>query len=85
MLDLKENYKGKYSNVTCDLCRKENDTTEHLFKCEKLRRLAGQELPIACLNCPNMKLSNFLKLAMVIREYVELSWLEMGTDSNAQP
>jgi hypothetical protein len=31
MLELKTNYKGSTKNETCDLCKTEKDTTEHLF------------------------------------------------------
>jgi hypothetical protein len=37
MLELKTNYKGVNKNETCDLCKMENDTTEHLFECKKVK------------------------------------------------
>ena len=38
MIEVKCNYKGKYKNdLTCPICKIENDTTEHLFDCKKLK------------------------------------------------
>ena len=38
MLELKSNYKGNNQNETCDLCKIEKDTTEHLFECKEIKR-----------------------------------------------
>ena len=38
MLELKTNYKGSTKGETCDLCKTENDTTEHLFNCIEIRK-----------------------------------------------
>ena len=44
MLEIKENYRGRLGDPTCPLCHLETDTTEHLFKFEKLKEwnLDGQ-------------------------------------------
>ena len=36
MTDMKNNYKNKYENITCNLCKKEIDQQSHLFYCEVL-------------------------------------------------
>ena len=38
MLELNCNYKGEKISETCDLCKREKDTTEHLFECREIRR-----------------------------------------------
>ena len=38
MLELKSNYKGNTKNETCDLCKNERDTTEHLFSCTEIKK-----------------------------------------------
>ena len=37
MTELKCNYKNQYTDLKCNLCKEENDTTEHLFACKILR------------------------------------------------
>ena len=35
MIDAKCNYKGQYkTNLICEVCKEDNDTTEHIFKCK---------------------------------------------------
>ena len=34
MIDVKANYKNKYRNLECEICKVE-ENTEHLFKCKK--------------------------------------------------
>ena len=37
MIETKCNYKGNFRNNTkCDICKLEEDTTEHIFKCVKI-------------------------------------------------
>ena len=36
MLDIKCNFKGKYSNTLCPLCKKEEDSQKHLLVCDQL-------------------------------------------------
>jgi hypothetical protein len=36
MLDLKCNYRGKYSEVNCPCCKLEEDTQQHLLSCRSL-------------------------------------------------
>ena len=39
MTELKCNYKNQYKDVKCDLCHTDNDTTEHLFQCPKMKEM----------------------------------------------
>jgi hypothetical protein len=50
MLELKSNYKGNNQNETCDLCKIEKDTTEHLFECKEIKRQVGSVPKIAVLH-----------------------------------
>ena len=36
MTKVKINYKSKYENLLCDLCKTEEETTEHLLNCQAL-------------------------------------------------
>ena len=38
MIDVKANYKNKYRNLECEICKVE-ENTEHLFKCKKYHDL----------------------------------------------
>ena len=73
MLELKANFRGKYGDALCDLCKNNEDSTEHLFECEKLISLLGQKLPVDSIRAPNKSLSEYLNQAMLIREWV---WLD---------
>ena len=35
MIDVKANFKNKYRNLECEICRIE-ENTQHLFKCKKI-------------------------------------------------
>ena len=43
MIEVKMNYKGKYNDMKCPICKKEDDTMEHLFECEELKDKVGEE------------------------------------------
>ncbi len=46
MLDIKNNYRGKYTNITCRKCKKEVETQEHILQeCEE-----GDAVPINVQN-----------------------------------
>ena len=36
MVDVKTNYSNRYDDTLCPVCKVENDTQEHVFKCTKL-------------------------------------------------
>ena len=40
MIDVKANFKNKYRNLECEICRIE-ENTQHLFKCKKYHDLNG--------------------------------------------
>jgi hypothetical protein len=44
MIELKSNFKGKYSDVLCPACGEENETTEHALVCKEYRKLTGHLL-----------------------------------------
>ena len=41
MINVKANYKNKYRNLECEICKVE-ENTEHLFKCKKYQDLNGK-------------------------------------------
>ena len=44
MTETKANFKGKYNDLTCPACMKENETTEHLICCPVYKRITGHSL-----------------------------------------
>ena len=36
MTEMKNNFRNKYENIQCNLCKKHNDEQSHLFYCEVL-------------------------------------------------
>ena len=41
MIDIKANFKNKYKNLECDVCKVE-ENTQHLFKCKRYQDLNGK-------------------------------------------
>ena len=41
MTELKANFRGKYRDTTCPACEKEEETTEHVIRCQEYKRLVG--------------------------------------------
>ena len=39
MTKIKANYKGKYNDLTCDGCKGEQETTEHIVNCKEYKRM----------------------------------------------
>ena len=37
MLDIKSNYQGKHTELSCPLCETETDTQQHILQCDKLK------------------------------------------------
>ena len=44
MLEAKANFPNKYIDRICIMCHKEEETTEHLFQCERYRKLAKHKV-----------------------------------------
>ena len=77
MIDVKNIYKGKYKNdLICPICKRENDTTEHLFQCTKVRTkmtyVYDNEINIEDLKSNDreklQKLQKYAEEAMKLRE-----------------
>ena len=79
MLELKANFRGKYTDVVCDLWNKEEDSTEHLLNCSKLKRMIGMEVNTEVLSNPDKSLFEYLKFAMLIKECVGLEGVSLRT------
>ena len=71
MLELKSNYKGNNKNETCDLCKTEKDTTEHIFECQEIRKQVDNVPKITVLDSDEItsydEISKFLKKIYEIR------------------
>ena len=85
MLDLKANYRGKYKDSMCTMCRSEEETTEHILNCKKVWKIAGQEMSVECVNEPNKKLSDYIGLAMLMRDWLQRDHPGNGPSDKAVP
>ena len=79
MLDIKANFRGKYRDETCDLCETEEDSTEHLFNCEKLKSLLNKDTSLDALKDPTSKLSEYINQSMMIKNCVRLGGGGLGS------
>ena len=70
MLELRANFRGKYEDDMCDLCLNEEDTTEHMFECIKLKGLMKHKMNFKVMNDPSKELAIFLEQAMLIKDCV---------------
>ena len=43
MTNVKANFKGKYDNLSCEICMLENETQQHILKCEKIDKEISPE------------------------------------------
>jgi hypothetical protein len=48
MTELKANFKGKHQETTCSACKQEEETTEHVIKCEEYKRIVGHSIKVDC-------------------------------------
>ena len=48
MTKTKANYKGKYDDLTCDGCKEEQETTEHIISCEEYKRMLERKKKCKC-------------------------------------
>ena len=46
MVEVKANFKGKYPDIKCTACKQEEETTEHVIKCQEYKRLIGHSIKI---------------------------------------
>ena len=67
------NFKGKDKEIECPLCKEEQDTTEHVFQCEAIKRILGMK-EMRCKDIVSedvkvlKKVSQFMEKAKEIRE-----------------
>ena len=64
MVEAKDNFKGIYkTNLICDFCKKEKETTEHLLQCDKIKQLTGinmeKDVPTNMTCMENLKMMSF--------------------------
>ena len=72
MIDLKANFKGKYSDEKCELCMDEEDNTEHMFECKKIKALIKSDISLKNLSAPTKALSDYINQVMLIKGCVRL-------------
>ena len=75
MFELKCNFKGISKNDTCDLCKKEKDTTEHLFCCKKIQKKIKKVPKIDCLNKLDDE-ETYLQLGKFLDEICQLKQID---------
>ena len=68
MADLKANFRNKGKEPWCSLCLSQEDTTEHLFSCEKLERINENRWTVGDLDSPSKELWRYLKIALEMKE-----------------
>jgi len=59
MINLKSNFKGSSIDQRCTACKKENETTEHVLRCEKYKKLINKDIQnynIKTDNIENLKI-----------------------------
>ena len=85
MLELKANFRGRYGDERCDLCKSEEDSTEHLFSCEKIKKLLNKEISLETLSAPTSKLTEYINQAMMIKNCVRLGGADFGSGNKSLP
>ena len=46
MIELRANYKGKYSHMKCRRCGKDDETIEHLWSCSEFKKRMPRKTPL---------------------------------------
>ena len=46
MVEIGENFKGKYGEKYCMACNEEKETTEHVIQCGQYKKLTGHKMTI---------------------------------------
>ena len=64
MLEIKNNYKSKNDERTCELCEEEEECTEHLFRCKSLEEINTEQLKEESLKKPTRGVARYITLAM---------------------
>ena len=70
-MQARPNYKSKYVDLTCELCSEEEDRTEHLFRCKKLKSLNKKEFTVKDLENSNRETARFIMDVMALRKIGE--------------
>ena len=71
MLDVKNNFRGKYPNMKCRACNEEIETQEHVFTgCEKLHSDESTKIKLADLFDDNADITKMKDIANKIRRVI---------------
>ena len=71
MVEIKANFKGKYKDLKCAACKKEEETTEHVIKCSEYKRLIGHSIEVENTVEESMQETEWLKEASEVFERIE--------------
>ena len=71
MIDLKANFKGKYTDTTCPACEEDVETTEHVIQCNEYRRIIGHSIVITESIEHSMKDTKWLVEASKVYQQIE--------------
>ena len=79
MIDVKTNFKNKYKNLECDVCKTE-ENTHHIFKCKKYQdvneKIKGESIKEVLKN------NNENEIAMVTKEIIRRKANENDINTN---
>ena len=70
MIKIRANYKGKYDDLTCDGCKEEQETTEHIVSCSEYQRMfKGMKETQVMYNTPTTELLSIAHYAGEIEQH----------------
>ena len=70
MIKIRANYKGKYDDLTCDGCKEEQETTEHIVSCREYQRMfKGMKETQVMYNTPTTELLSIAHYAGEIEQH----------------
>ena len=67
MADVRCNFKGKHSNTICPLCRKKEDSQQHLLVCEELQEKNKSSIILSLPNYDDLFGNTLEKKAEIFR------------------
>ena len=68
MIELKCNFKGKYTDTTCPACNLEDETTEHVLECKEYQKLTGHSIDPENKNFDDME---WLRQAIPVYDLIQ--------------
>ena len=88
MIDVKANFKNKYRNLECEMCKVE-ENTQHLFKCKKYQevneRIKGESLQEVLRNNNAKDIARMLKEVIMKKDAERKKEKPKKKSSNTAP